>query len=162
MWHGPWIIFIDHCRIPSINFWGKNKVNKFHATIIWYLYLKVYQLSTNVWLVEAELWNAPLQIVTDKWLFDERSKIFFFLSSPSIEKEENRKSMLPKKKEIWRKKRRRPHVGNCAESTEKPASTTGIPTPPFHQASCRHLRYMRMFRAPITPPGITWQSPFNI
>ena len=41
-------------------------------------------------------------------------------------------------------------MGNCAESTEKPASTTGIPTPPFHQASCRHLRYIECFLTPIT------------
>ena len=151
MWHGPWIIFIDHCRIPSINFWGKNKVNKFHATIIWYLYLKVYQLSTNVWLVEAELWNAPLQIVTDKWLFDQRSKIF--LSSPSIEKEENRKSMLPKKKEIWRKKRRRPHVGNCAESTENPPPPQGFLLHPFTRPAVGTYGTWGCFAPPSPPRG---------
>ena len=47
-------------------------------------------------------------------------------------------------------KTKAPTCGQLCRDDGKPAPTTGIPTPPFHLASCRHLRYMRMFRAPIT------------
>ena len=57
--------------------------------------------------------------------------------------------MLWKNGKIWRKNEGAT-CGQLCRVDGKPTSTTGIPTPPFHQASCR---YMRMFRAPITPPG---------
>ena len=67
--------------------------------------------------------------------------------------------MLQKKKK-YEEKNEGIHMWATVDG--KPTSTTGNHAPPFHLASCRHLRYMRMSRPPITPLGITWQSPYNI
>ena len=72
------------------------------------------------------------------WRFGQR----LFLHFPPLRR---RGSYEPKKKKIWRKIRRRPHLGNCAEVRLKRPPTTEDCTPIFHQASCRHLQYMRLF-----------------
>ena len=63
---------------------------------------------------------------------------------------EGGEAMHQKKIGNMTKKTKAPTCGQLCRDDGKPAPTTGIPTPPFHLASCRHLRYMRMFRAPIT------------
>ena len=77
-------------------------------------------------------WHAPLLTATEERLFEQR----ILLNSSSIEKEGN---LVPKKEEIWRKKRRCSHMGNCAESTENPPSPPRTSTPPCLLVICRHL-----------------------
>ena len=67
-----------------------------------------------------------------------------------------------KKRKIWRKKRRRPHVGSCAMVRQERHLTTEDSTPSRHPATSRHLRYIGTFRfTPINPPGISWQLPIR-
>ena len=57
--------------------------------------------------------------------------------------------MLQKKKK-YEEKNEGAHMWATVQSRRKTRLHHRQPTPPFHLASCRHLRYMRMFRAPIT------------
>ena len=83
----------------------------------------------------------------------------YFSNFPSIEKEGN---LCFKKEKDMEKKRRRPHVGNCAMVRQERHLTTEDSTPPRHPATSRHLRYIGTFRfTPINPPGISWQLPIR-
>ena len=70
---------------------------------------------------------------------------------PSIEKEG--KLCTEKKLEIWRQKRRRPHVGNCAETTENPPPPQGFLLHPFTWPAVGTYGTWGCF-APPSPPSL--------
>ena len=75
----------------------------------------------------------------------------YFSNFPSIEKEGN---LCFKKEKYMEKKRRRPHVGNCAMVRQERHLTTEDSTPPRHPATSRHLRYsnFRNYAPPLFLP----------
>ena len=70
---------------------------------------------------------------------------------------EGGEAMHGKKLEIWRKKRRRPHVGNCAETTENPPPPQGFLLHPFTWPAVGTYGTWGCF-APPSPPSLIHQT----
>ena len=70
---------------------------------------------------------------------------------------EGGEAMLGKNWKIWRKKRRRPHVGNCAETTENPPPPQGFLLHPFTWPAVGTYGTWGCF-APPSPPSLIHQT----
>ena len=146
--------------VTKWNHWLRYLRHEFHFHVVWSINpCRIHSINQKGLSIEHKClshsdrigymgWNAPLFRITEEWLFEQR----ILLNFPPLRR---REIYVPKKEEIWRKKRRCSHVGNCAESTENPPSPPRTTTPPCLLVICRHL----WFRSPITHHRINWQLP---